>query len=76
MIRELSGCRGFVLPEPDSFKALPGRGVEAVVLGYDVHIGNMAWMEACGVELAAEGRAKQLQQELEARSRHGMDAAC
>ena len=63
-----------MLPEPDRFKALPGRGVEAAVLGYDVHIGNMAWMEACGVDLAGEGTARQLQQDLEERVRHRIEA--
>ena len=29
------------LPEPTGFKAVPGRGVEATVLGCRVHIGSL-----------------------------------
>ncbi|CAE8623514.1 unnamed protein product [Polarella glacialis] len=48
-----------LLSDPESFKALPGRGVEAVVLGHRVHVGNMAWMRSSGVDLeSAEGQAE------------------
>ncbi|HSR23696.1 MAG TPA: copper-translocating P-type ATPase, partial [Candidatus Eisenbacteria bacterium] len=58
--------RGLELPEPDRFRAIPGHGVEAVVEGRTVLLGNRRLMERAGVyagaldgpvaELAAAGR--------------------
>lgn len=72
LIQEWSnGAVTDALLEPESFKALPGRGVEATVLRHRVYIGNMAWMAACGVDLDSDGgrlaaqNARSVQQSLE-----------
>lgn len=53
------------LVEPATFRALPGRGLEASVLEHQVLIGNMAWMEANGVRAESAERLGTLRAELE-----------
>mmetsp|Transcript_18325 Transcript_18325/g.43416 ORF Transcript_18325/g.43416 Transcript_18325/m.43416 type:complete len:1207 (-) Transcript_18325:117-3737(-) len=53
------------LVEPATFRALPGRGLEASVLEHQVLIGNMAWMEANGVRADGAERLATLRAELE-----------
>ena len=42
--------RGFALPDPEAFKTLPGRGIEAQVDGKRVHAGNLRLMEELGID--------------------------
>lgn len=45
--------RGISLIEPDTFKAVPGRGIDAVVLGRRVLAGNVLLMQENGIDAAA-----------------------
>lgn len=49
------------LEEPTDFRAVPGQGLEAMVAGHLVHVGNEAWMKACGAHCAAAADAERLQ---------------
>ncbi len=42
--------RGFTLGDPDAFKAVPGRGIDAVVMGRRVLAGNVKLMNENGIE--------------------------
>lgn len=54
--------------EPEAFRAEPGRGVEASVLGHRVHVGNLEWVLQAAAEQggAAPVEAQRLQAQLEA----------
>jgi Cu+-exporting ATPase len=55
--------RGLPLLEPDSFKAVPGRGIDAVVKGKRVLAGNVKLMEENGIDVVpAEKDAAKLAQ--------------
>jgi P-type Cu+ transporter len=47
--------RGLVLAEPESFKALPGEGVQATVDQKTIFVGNAKLMTNQGIDLAAFG---------------------
>ena len=50
--------RGLDIPSPESFKAAPGRGIDAVVKGRRILAGNRKLMEEAGVDLSeADGAA-------------------
>ncbi|CAJ1418692.1 unnamed protein product [Effrenium voratum] len=53
------------LAEPRSFKAWPGRGLEARVLEHQVLLGNMAWMESNDVDVSRASHFINLQAQLE-----------
>jgi len=55
---------GVEAPEPDSFQALPGQGVEATYGEHRVVLGNRSLMTDVGVDLSAlEGEARRLEEE-------------
>ncbi|HEY0545840.1 MAG TPA: copper-translocating P-type ATPase [Pyrinomonadaceae bacterium] len=57
-------ARGLEIFEPSAFKAIPGHGVEAVVSGRRLHVGNRKLMELAGVSLSEfETGAAQLSDE-------------
>jgi Cu+-exporting ATPase len=57
-------ARGIELSEPERFDSVPGQGVEAVVEGRRVSVGNRKLMERGGVSLGEfEGRAARLADE-------------
>ncbi|MAG37062.1 MAG: cadmium-translocating P-type ATPase, partial [Dehalococcoidia bacterium] len=43
--------------DPDSFRAVPGRGAEAMVRGRQVVVGSLAWLDDLGVAVAAAEEA-------------------
>jgi Cu+-exporting ATPase len=51
-------ARNLALPRTDAFRALPGRGVEAVLNGHRVHIGNAQLLADAGVATEREAIAK------------------
>ncbi len=51
-IVEGARARGIEPPEPDGFRAIPGRGVEATVGGHEVLLGNLQLMQDCGIDVA------------------------
>ncbi|MDA8188331.1 MAG: HAD-IC family P-type ATPase [Dehalococcoidales bacterium] len=56
-IVEGADSRGIRLPQPEGFQAIPGHGVEAIVDGRKMVLGNLKMMEKMGVavgELAAD----------------------
>eukprot|EP00440_Ansanella_granifera_P075009 gb/GFBE01081406.1/.p1 GENE.gb/GFBE01081406.1/~~gb/GFBE01081406.1/.p1 ORF type:complete len:1098 (+),score=217.12 gb/GFBE01081406.1/:1-3294(+) len=54
------------LRDPEAFKASPGRGVEATVLGHSVRIGSLSWLGAGGACISEEAaQAKEIQARLE-----------
>ena len=56
-----ASARGLSLSEPESFRAVPGRGIEAAVLGRRILAGNLKLMEEYGVDTAqAEADASRL----------------
>ncbi|HEX6988433.1 MAG TPA: heavy metal translocating P-type ATPase [Bacillota bacterium] len=46
-------ARGLTPPEPERFRALPGRGVEAIVEGRKVLVGNRSLLQAEGIDPAS-----------------------
>ncbi len=44
--------RGIELPEPEDFRAIPGQGVEATVVGRHVLLGNLTLMREQGIKVA------------------------
>jgi Cu+-exporting ATPase len=51
VVRRADGLVG--LPEPESFEAVPGRGVQGVVLGRWVVVGNPAFFADLGIDASA-----------------------
>jgi len=62
-IRDAARALGGPRVEPDSFKALPGRGVVASVLGEEVLIGNRALLAERGVQVPLEAEARAVRRE-------------
>ncbi len=49
-------ARGLELQRPDSFVALPGRGVETEINGERVRVGTLAWLQGAGTDLGSVGQ--------------------
>ncbi len=54
-VLEAAQKRGLVTSEPESFEAVPGQGIHAVVDGHDVHVGNRAYATAHGFADLGDG---------------------
>ncbi len=50
-------AQGLSLPSVAEFRAVPGRGVQALAEGHPVQLGSLAWMLSQGVDLEAVGPA-------------------
>ncbi len=48
--------RSVSLPQPESFKAIPGRGIDAVVSGSRVLVGNFELMKENGIDISASAK--------------------
>ncbi|MBX3358893.1 MAG: copper-translocating P-type ATPase [Phycisphaeraceae bacterium] len=59
IVRE-AAARGVSLSEPERFEAIVGHGVEAVVDGRAVLVGNAAMLEQRGIKVTLGGRAEEL----------------
>jgi len=60
-IVEAAEARGFEVPQPDEFKAVPGRGIDAVAQGRRILAGNIKLMRENGVDTSkADEDAKAL----------------
>jgi Cu+-exporting ATPase len=42
--------RGIDVSTPDAFVSVPGQGIRATVSGRPLHLGNLAWLEAEGID--------------------------
>jgi Cu+-exporting ATPase len=52
-VRAAAAARGLEVPDPDSFEAVPGRGVKASVAGREVLLGNPQLLADAGVDAGA-----------------------
>jgi Cu+-exporting ATPase len=52
-IVEAAEARGLEIPQPDDFKAVPGRGIDAAVGGRRVLAGNIKLMQENGIDTSA-----------------------
>lgn len=48
----MTQLRGLMIPEPDAFEMIRGRGVKAIVGGKDVLVGNTALLEENGIPIS------------------------
>ena len=48
--------RGIDVVAPETFLSVPGQGIRAKVDGREVRVGNLAWLEAGGIDPATLGR--------------------
>ena len=46
-------CTGMLIPEPDTFSSYAGKGVEAVVSGRKIYIGNILFLQEMGCSVPA-----------------------
>jgi len=49
-----------MLTDAEEFRAIPGKGLEAVVRGYTIRIGSMTWLRSVGAVCGAPGKAAEL----------------
>ena len=58
LIYDTAKRRSLRLQPSTNFKELPGRGVEAMVSGTAIRVGNLSWLESLNVSLSANLRTK------------------
>jgi P-type Cu+ transporter len=58
-----AGNRSLILSEPKSFKAIPGKGVSAMIDGFLIEVGNQRLMEESGINLTNEAKVAENLQE-------------
>ena len=69
-------ARGLFVPVPESFNALPGRGIEAVVSGLTLRIGNAAFAGAGFSSMTSGAEANPLAEAVARLSAQGMTPLC
>ena len=58
LIYDTAKLRKLRLQPSTNFKELPGRGVEAMVSGTAIRVGNLSWLESLNVSISANLRTK------------------
>eukprot|EP00931_Biecheleriopsis_adriatica_P045142 TRINITY_DN25873_c0_g1_i1.p1 TRINITY_DN25873_c0_g1~~TRINITY_DN25873_c0_g1_i1.p1 ORF type:complete len:1096 (-),score=269.60 TRINITY_DN25873_c0_g1_i1:5-3172(-) len=59
LAKSAASTPGHFLREAEDFQATPGSGIEATVLGHKVHVGNLQFMQSCGVDISAASSSHQ-----------------